>query len=554
MLKHRVSNAGQHGAAAAAAKTALGNQTQPPPNSKVASDPMPPFQPTGCSSDTMPGHPQIGHVSNMEPGHNPTGQASKTIPGHTPIGYASNTTQGHNPIGHASNTVSGHSLAYSTARGTVSGHTTGNSQTYSASGTESGQSQAYDISNASARNEFATPVHTTSNTGRIPVLQNSNDYSSGYHVSSQMCNSGNEGIQNASGVGEYQQQYNTKYAYPEQVGDANLGQEQSATGQNISVANQSKVPLIITTASTAKEGVRIIDEKYDSLGHLSASPTKSPLGSPLSDGGQFSFTDIVMSQKFRDGVNEQDLLQVDTFYRSHKSEVFVCGCLANLYFGSTKASVSNDQWSFSSTGIPLLLLNSGEHHRERKLFIILAEKGTGFTLWRDVIDNLTSYKTPNVNFHTMHLSKDHTKLAGLSFDDAGKAKEFYGHLEKLTADPDDDLLKIGGSKKKKSVKDKKKKIKLPKKTEISQPCCFVHVTKLDRPVSESDLTTHTKGTSNEISAPFNFQHVTGTPGNEPHSLSGSLPNIMGSKLTLTSTNSIDSGLSDDRTSSRTSKS
>lgn len=298
----------------------------------------------------------------------------------------------------------------------------------------------------------------------------------------------------------------------------------------------------------SKDGVRIITQKYDSPSQLSTSPQKSPMGSPSSDGGTFSFTDMIMSQKFREGVTEQDLLQVDTFYRSHKSEVYVCGCLVNMYFGSAKAALNNDQWTFSRTGIPLLLLDTGEHHRERKLYIILAEKGTGFTIWRDVVDNQTGYRTPNANFHTMHTSTDYSKLAGFSFDDAGAASEFYGHLHKLTADPDDELLHPGKIKKKKSIKDKKKKVKLPKKTEISQPCCFVHVTKLDRPISEDTETTSSNksSNSNEISAPFNFQHVTG-----PSNTGCDVSNLMGSKLTLTSTSSVDSGLSEDRGSSKT---
>lgn len=308
----------------------------------------------------------------------------------------------------------------------------------------------------------------------------------------------------------------------------------------------------------AKEGIRLINEKYDSLGNISSSPQLSPMSSPGVTGEPMSFTDIIMSQKFREGVSEQDTMQVDTFYRSHKSDVYVCNCLANMYTGSVKSSATADQWTFSATGIPLFLLDTGEHHRERKLYMILAEKGTGFTLWRDVIDNLTNYKTPNANFHTMHLSKDHTKLAGFSFDEADKAREFYRHLESLTSDPNDELLKIGKSKKKKSVKEKKKKVKLPKKTEISQPCCFVHVTKLERPASEaddigkvsSDTNKQSIDDSNKISAPFNFQHVTATSGTgttlDAVSSTGSLSQTMGSKLTLTSSSSVDSGLSDDR--------
>ena len=325
------------------------------------------------------------------------------------------------------------------------------------------------------------------------------------------------------------------------------------------------VPLPIPTIQTdtdngemsekdkAKEGIRVINEKYDSIGNLNISPQRSPMVSPTADMAPLSLTDILMSQKFREGVLEQDLLQVDTFYRGHKTEVHVCNCLANMYVGNVKTLQSTDeQWNFMATGIPLLLLDTGEHHRTRKLFIILAEKGTGFTLWRDVIDNLSNYKTPNPNFHTMHTSKDHTKLAGLSFDEADKAREFYSFLEKLTSDPTDDLLKIGKTKKKKSVKEKKKKLKLPKKTEISQPCCFVHVTKLERPGGE----TEDAGTpddklsqdANGISKPFNFQHVTATNSNGSALIpkSESLSNVMGSKLTLTSTSSVDSGLSDDR--------
>jgi hypothetical protein len=63
------------------------------------------------------------------------------------------------------------------------------------------------------------------------------------------------------------------------------------------------------------------------------------------------------------------------FYRSHKTEVHVCPSLANLYFG--KAIRQNDHWKFAMTGIPVLVLDTGIHHRDRKLHIVLAEKGTG---------------------------------------------------------------------------------------------------------------------------------------------------------------------------------
>ncbi|KAL4233723.1 hypothetical protein ACF0H5_008403 [Mactra antiquata] len=347
----------------------------------------------------------------------------------------------------------------------------------------------------------------------------------------------------------YNQQNNANMSNPEIVVQ-NMNYSLPPDGANTQNMHKSDVIRSSSNASISKQAIGTITERYDYVGGLSPGSHMSPLSSPSSE-GSFSFTDVVMSNKFREGVTESDLLQVDTFYRSHKSEVYVCGCLVNMYHGSAKSALTNDQWTFSSTGIPLLLLDTGEHHRERKLSILIAEKGTGFTLWRDVIDNLTGYRTPNANFHTMHSSKDYAKLVGLSFDEAGAAAEFYSHVKKLTADPADELLKTGNTKKKKSIKDKKKKIKLPKKTEISNPCCFVHVTKLepekvagyDPAKNENDKQTN----KNEISSPYDFHHITAPPTSSSSEVE-SVSSMVGSKMTLTNSSSVDSGLSEDRSS------
>jgi hypothetical protein len=112
----------------------------------------------------------------------------------------------------------------------------------------------------------------------------------------------------------------------------------------------------------------------------------------------------------------------------------------------------------------------------RSSFALLRELMLG---GRPVI-HLTAYKAPHANFHTLHLSTDHTQIAGLSFDDKKAASEFVKKYLEYTSDPDDELLKLSKGKKKKVKQEKQKtKFKPPKKTEISQPCCFVHVTKLD---------------------------------------------------------------------------
>lgn len=79
-------------------------------------------------------------------------------------------------------------------------------------------------------------------------------------------------------------------------------------------------------------------------------------------------------------------------------------------------------------------------------------------------------------FHTMCLSSDHTRLAGLSFDNSKAANELWQHIERLVSCPENISLSVPGKKKKKSPQ---KKVVLPAKSNISQPCQFQHVTSVD---------------------------------------------------------------------------
>lgn len=149
-------------------------------------------------------------------------------------------------------------------------------------------------------------------------------------------------------------------------------------------------------------------------------------------------------------------------------------------------------WELKFTGIPVVLLDMGatKSRRQRRIQLILAERDTGFTLWKDTIDNLSNYEAAGPTFHTMRTSVDHRQIAGLSFDSAEAAKELFEQLEKWTSDPANIRLSApkGGAKSLfrffKSSKDaepaKKKTLKSNiKKCEISQPCFFQHVTSVD---------------------------------------------------------------------------
>lgn len=58
-------------------------------------------------------------------------------------------------------------------------------------------------------------------------------------------------------------------------------------------------------------------------------------------------------------VTEADLRAIDTCYRGHKTKVFVCTALANLYKSRKTLYSSQDNWDLSYTGIPVLLLDTG---------------------------------------------------------------------------------------------------------------------------------------------------------------------------------------------------
>lgn len=292
-------------------------------------------------------------------------------------------------------------------------------------------------------------------------------------------------------------------------------------------------------ASTELQGVERIQTKYASPENLQVPPMTTQItianieaqnGKTNSSSSAFSDTSSDISDitgplpsnstpasafviPVNEGITEENINQVDMFYRSHKTEVKVCRSLANLYVSAPKSKertaspntqvlnkqpkdkkskvsespvptppdpsdFSKDEWEFSKTGIPVLVLDTGDHIREKRLRIILAERGTGFTLWQDQFNHFTEYKTPHANFHTITLSTDSTRLIGLSFDEDKAATEFSDAVRGFTSNADDDLLNLSKKKKKEKCK---QKYKPPKKVDISQPVCFVHVTKLQKP-------------------------------------------------------------------------
>lgn len=101
-------------------------------------------------------------------------------------------------------------------------------------------------------------------------------------------------------------------------------------------------------------------------------------------------------------------------------------------------------------------------------------------LWRDTIDNLSSYKVAGKAFHTMCYSSDHTLQIGFSFDTAQAAHDMWNHIEQLVACPENISLSLPGKKKKRKERKPPKPAPLPPKSHISQPCCFQHITSVEK--------------------------------------------------------------------------
>merc|ERR1712038_161181 len=197
-----------------------------------------------------------------------------------------------------------------------------------------------------------------------------------------------------------------------------------------------------------------------------------------------------MDRNYQDpnlSVTPQDVTAIESTYKGHKTKVFVCQSLANLYTCPKISTMSNSvsNWVLTFTGVPVLLLDLGttRSRTKRQIQLLLVEKGTCFTLWQDVVDNLTRYSSTNDGlFHTLHLSTDHSVRVGLSFDSKPAAQSFHDKVLQLTNDPENVALK-GPRRNLGATKSHYYLDNLPNKMDISQPCGFQHVVS----VSQNDF-------------------------------------------------------------------
>lgn len=175
-------------------------------------------------------------------------------------------------------------------------------------------------------------------------------------------------------------------------------------------------------------------------------------------------------------VSDVERQQIESFLSGLGTEIYVSSSMANLY--QAAGVKSKKDWHLTYTGVPVLMYDKGSAKSRcaPRVTFVLAERGTCFALWKDTIDNLSSYKVSGKAFHTMCLSTDHSRVIGFSFDSNEAAMEFWENVERLTSNPENISLSAPG-RKRKSMKNKRVKAKpLPPKSQISLPCQFAHVT------------------------------------------------------------------------------
>lgn len=185
------------------------------------------------------------------------------------------------------------------------------------------------------------------------------------------------------------------------------------------------------------------------------------------------------------GLSKKDILRLEMFYKGYDTEVIVCSCLADLYLGNAAAPGSEPtDWLLYYTGVPIWVLNTGTGQRNRELHIYLAERETGFPLWKDKINYLTNFELLEADHKilTMRLSGSLSKMAKFSIFCEEASVEFHKSFVAMTADPSDELWSVSRENSKVSQKMRKKRRKKRKSFtthDISQPCNFQHIAKLD---------------------------------------------------------------------------
>lgn len=181
-----------------------------------------------------------------------------------------------------------------------------------------------------------------------------------------------------------------------------------------------------------------------------------------------------------------DILKVESSYRSIGTQVFACRCLCELYITTAERLAKLEDWMLFQHGLPVWLLNSGNNtKRPSRLSLIVAEHGSGFPIWQDTIDGQSDVKQARAQHITFRLS-DRNTLAVLRFHDLAASREFFSYYHTIRNDHRFQHLFSSNSSRAHNrslscgskLRNRRKHPKNINKSSISNPCQFQHITSL----------------------------------------------------------------------------
>ncbi|CAF0725695.1 unnamed protein product [Rotaria sp. Silwood1] len=190
-----------------------------------------------------------------------------------------------------------------------------------------------------------------------------------------------------------------------------------------------------------------------------------------------------VSSSTRTVLSANDILKVESSYRSIGTQVFACRCLCDLYITTTDRLAKLEDWILFQHGLPVWLLNSGtDPKRQSRLSLIIAEHGSGFPVWQDTINGFSDVKQARAQHITFRLS-DQITLAVLRFNDLSASKDFYSYYQSIRNDKRYEHLfstiisnRHHRSSSCGSILRKHRKNQNINKSSISNPCQFQHIT------------------------------------------------------------------------------
>ncbi|CAF2745020.1 unnamed protein product [Rotaria sp. Silwood2] len=190
-----------------------------------------------------------------------------------------------------------------------------------------------------------------------------------------------------------------------------------------------------------------------------------------------------VSSSTRTVLSANDILKVESSYRSIGTQVFACRCLCDLYITTTDRLAKLEDWILFQHGLPVWLLNSGTNpKRQSRLSLIIAEHGSGFPVWQDTINGFSDVKQARAQHITFRLS-DQITLAVLRFNDLSASKDFYSYYQSIRNDKRYENLfstiilnRHHRSSSCGSILRKHRKNQNINKSSISNPCQFQHIT------------------------------------------------------------------------------